>query len=131
MPVGGRYNQRDVTAVRVGFTHREERHNDPVVRAVEEAGVRAVQGSDHPERLPVDIDLLAQRIQIAKQALLSIGADHGHRIMMPVFQFREKPALVDIDLAGLCVRFFHAAQLRLVNRIPLIFRDHRPAIVLP
>src|SRR4051794_40637617 len=47
---------------------------------------------------------------------------------MAVFKLGKETALIHIDLAGPGVRFFDAAELALINRVPLVLGHNRSMI---
>ena len=59
----------------------------------------ALRHADHGERPALDLDRLADRIASAEKVRLHIGADHGHRRAVPVFDLGEVAAVRDLGVA--------------------------------
>ena len=80
---------------------RGDRDEEQVVLAAAEDGALLAQQSDDAHRMAGDVDRAAERIELAEQLVLHVGADDGHHRRVLVFGVREEAPLFDVDVVDL------------------------------
>ena len=115
----------EVLRIRIHAAHREIRNKDTIVGVPKKRRCRPHHGPNHFRLVAVNHNFLTNRIDAENSAFYTSAPITATGLRCRILKVGKKTAGGHFDLAGLCVTFFHTAELGLVNGISLEARHDR------